>query len=148
MKTINIIKIEYVIFAGSSTSFNGNAVPPATTNLTTQERAYNTAIINASAEALKQNPSYLIMLHGHANATDNTTEEEAILNEISLARAESAKEHLLALYSSINNGIALEDARFSVSGYGSNRNIVMGVNSPYASLNRRVEVILFEIASK
>lgn len=143
MQSIYIVSIEYIIFAGDSQEINGDAMPPAVTNLTTQEKNYNTSTVTATAKTLADNDNYLIMLHGHANPTQFTDGETLELEALSTNRARAVETQLKADFQSYK-GYSIDNSRVSTSGYGGDKNI-MPNNSPYTPLNRRVEMILLRI---
>ena len=96
MQYINIVDIEYIIFSGDSITYNGPAVSPAITNLTTQERTSNNNIVINVENALFDNDgsgatnTFFLILHGHANPQNpNDSVEAAELARISQARADS-----------------------------------------------------------
>jgi len=152
LQSIKIIGIEYVIFAGDSSVVNGPHGPSAQTDLTDQEKAYNLSIINEMANQLKNNPSYIIMLHGHANPVNFTEGEQSDLTTLSNNRATDVRRVLMADYNILdgNQPAAYENPnlkdRVSCSGYGGER-VLFGNNTSYTALNRRVEMILFEIVT-
>ncbi|GBU29488.1 hypothetical protein R84B8_03055 [Treponema sp. R8-4-B8] len=156
LQSIRIIGIEYVIFAGDSSVVNGPHGPNANTNLTDQEKAFNSSTIKEMAQQLEDHPSYLIMLHGHANPTLFTEGETVELSQLSNDRANDVRRVLMAEYNGINgenpinytnpsDNPDLKD-RVSCSGYGGEK-VLFGNNTAYTALNRRVEMILFEIVT-
>jgi hypothetical protein len=152
LQSIRIIGIEYVIFAGDSFTVNGPPVAPATTQLTAQEKAYNTSTIGYMAQLLKENPTYIIMLHGHANPTTFTKREKSELTTLSNNRANGVRQILMSEYNKLDGNRPanyenpnLKD-RVSCSGYGGEKTL-FGNNNTYTALNRRVEMILFEIVT-
>jgi len=149
LQSIRIIGIEYVIFAGNSSVVNGLHGENASTNLTPQETAYNTSSIKEMAQLLMDNPTYLLMLHGHANPTEFTDGETLVLKTLSLDRANDVRRVLLEEYNKLtvnpDNNVKFED-RVSCSGYGGEKTL-FGDNTQYTPLNRRVEMILFEIVT-
>jgi hypothetical protein len=152
LQSIRIIGIEYVIFAGDSPVVNGPPVAPATTQLTAQERAYNTSTIENMAKLLIDEPDYIIMLHGHANPTSFTDGEKNDLIKLSNNRATDVRRVLMSEYNKLdsNKPAAYENPnlkdRVSCSGYGGEKTL-FGNNTTYTALNRRVEMILFEIVT-
>jgi hypothetical protein len=144
LQTIEIIDIEYIIFAGSADKYNGPHGAGASTDLTAQEKKSNDASVSDIAKALKDNPDYLIMLHGHANPTTFTEGEIGDLMTLSLNRAKSVEAELRTQFKKINTGVDIDNSRVSVSGYGGGKNL-FGSNSTYAGLNRRVEMILIRV---
>jgi len=152
LQSIKIISIEYVLFAGDSSTVNGPHGQSAQTDLTDQEKAYNLSVINGMAQLLKDEPNYIIMLHGHANPVTFTDGERSDLTILSNSRAADVRRVLMADYNIIDGNQPadyenpnLKD-RVSCSGYGGER-VLFGNNSPYTALNRRVEMILFEIVT-
>ena len=147
LQSIRIINIEYIIFSGNSEVYNGPPGPGAATNLTAQERASNDRIIASMAAMLDNNPSFLVILHGHANPVSFTPEELAELDQISRNRANAVKDALEKKFLDISGGVPIDsERRVSAVGYGGGNNISLPEGT-YAGLNRRVEVILFEIQS-
>jgi len=142
LQTLKIIDIEYIIFAGNADQYNG---PPGTggnTPLTDQEKSSNNVSVSGIAKALKDNPEYLIMLHGHANPTTlNDPDEIGDLMKLSEDRAKAVEVELRKQYKAINDGVDIDDSRVTVSGYGGEKNL-FGQNTAYTALNRRVEMIL------
>jgi hypothetical protein len=141
LQTLKIIDIEYIIFAGNADKYNG---PPGTggnTPLTSQEMSSNAASVSAMAKALKDNPEYLIMLHGHANPTEFSDAETEVLKKLSEDRAKAVEDELRKQYKALNGGVDIDDTRVSVSGYGGEK-VLFSQNSAYTPLNRRVEMIL------
>ncbi|MCL2720351.1 MAG: hypothetical protein FWD47_03315 [Treponema sp.] len=145
MQNINIINIDYILFAGDSDELNGPPIPPAVTPLTNQEKIYNLSAIDAAAKTLAENPNYLVMLHGHANPSNFSEGELSEIIVLSINRANSVEEQLKTDFLKYSS-TTLESNRLSSNGYGGGKNL-MGANSPYAALNRRVEIILIEISS-
>jgi len=162
MQYIDIIGIDFVIFAGNGISYNSDAHNANTlpgcnhlasngTNLTDEEKAYNDAVIKDMVIDLKlhdglhpapDNEKYFVILHGHANPVTYTAAETAELAAISSARADAVAAELNAKYGgNLGDG---GEKRMTTRGYGGGRNI-SGSGSAYASLNRRVEVILFTV---
>ena len=150
LQCIEIIGIEYIIFAGDSRTFNGPPVPPAVTPLSTEEIAYNISIVEGVAKMLKENKDYLVLLHGHANPTDFTQGELQELTQLSKDRADAVEVELKAEFIAQGGDLIQPDPdldwddRVSAKGYGGEKTL-FGNNSPYTQLNRRVEVILFRI---
>jgi len=141
LQTLKIIDIEYIIFAGNAESYNGSPGTGGSTPLTAQEKASNDTSVAAIAQALKDHPDYLIMLHGHANPTAFTDAETGDLKAISENRAKAVEAKLRDQYKALNGGVGIDDSRVSVSGYGGEK-VLFGNNSVYTPLNRRVEMIL------
>jgi hypothetical protein len=140
LQSISIIDIEYIIFSGDATDYNGKSPTPGGTSLTTQEKTTNDDIVNVMAEALKST-DYMLILHGHANPVTGTAEEAVQLTQMSLDRANAVKTKVESVYS---GGESLTN-RITTKGYGGNRNVSVSGSSAYSSLNRRVEAILFTI---
>jgi hypothetical protein len=142
LQSISIIDIEYIIFSGDATAYNVNSPTPGGTSLTTQEKATNDDIVNVMAQMLR-NQNYMLILHGHANPVTGTAAEAVQLTQISLDRANAVRDRLKSLYT---DGVSLDD-RITTKGYGGERNVTMTGSSATSSLNRRVEAILFMIAT-
>jgi len=142
LQTLNIVDIEYIIFAGSANQYNGPPGAGANTSLTAQEKTSNDVSVSGIAKALKNNPNYLIMLHGHANPTTlNDPDEIGDLMKLSEDRAKAVEAELRKQYKAISGGVDIDDSRVTVSGYGGEKNL-FGQNTAYTALNRRVEMIL------
>ena len=148
LQSIKIIGIEYVIFAGDSSVVNGPHGSSANTSLTDQEIAYNTSTIKEMAKLLRDNPNYIAMLHGHANPTQFTDGETLELETLSTNRANDVKRVLMDEYNKlpVNLDNPPFNDRVSTSGYGGEK-VLFGNNTSYTALNRRVEMILFEIVT-
>ncbi|MDR2701965.1 MAG: OmpA family protein [Spirochaetaceae bacterium] len=144
LQTIQIIDIEYIIFAGNADKYNGPHGSGASTDLTAQEKSSNDASVSAMAQALKDHPDYLIMLHGHANPSTFTDGETLELKKLSEDRAKAVEAELKTKFKALNGGTDIDNSRMSVSGYGGEKNL-FGSNSTYAGLNRRVEMILVKV---
>jgi len=156
LQYIDIVGIEFIIFAGSGIGFNGGpgTFPPSKptnvgTNLTPEEMNANDKIIFELAQELKahnkEGDRYFIILHGHANPITFTPEEIEELKDISKLRANAVADELNRVYKGDlgENG----ENRMTTRGYGGGRNIA-GNSSSYAGLNRRVEAILFTITTE
>jgi len=148
LQSIKIIGIEYVLFAGDSSVVNGSHGSGAQTDLTDQEKAYNLSTIQEMAQLLRDNPTYIAMLHGHANPVTFTEGETSDLKKLSNDRANDVKRVLLDDYNKlpVNPDNPAFDDRVSTSGYGGEK-VLFGNNTTYTNLNRRVEMILFEIVT-
>ena len=176
IQNLKIIAIEYIIFSGDQHLYNQDAAQGASSNLNAQERSTNDKTINAMAQSLKANPSYLIMLHGHANPANFDKEELKECEDISKSRACEVAKVLWHRFKDIGgnpdappewggpkDGVKTDynietwcnDVWFSATwdgrmskpkGYShDNTHTLYPPNSTYAGLNRRVEMILFEI---
>ena len=99
LQNIEIINIEYVLFAGESRSHNGGPEQGAAADLSTAERKSNNSNIVAMAEELRDHDNYQIILHGHANPVFGTEQEISELQELSTIRAVAVKDVLVDLYS-------------------------------------------------
>ena len=145
LQNISIIDIEYIIFAGESSEFNGPPGIGGATMLTPQEKDSNTANVKVIAKALI-NPNYMLILHGNANPVTGNDIEKNELIRISNERAVSVAEALDVEYRKLPGGAAgvYPSERVTTSGYGGERNLAGG-STPYAGLNRRVEIILFRV---
>jgi len=148
LQSIKIIGIEYVIFAGDSSTVNGPHGPSAQTDLTEQEKAFNLSTIQEMAQLLRDHPTYIAMLHGHANPVSFTDGEKSDLTKLSNDRANDVRRILLDDYNKLpkNPDNPPFDERVSTSGYGGEK-VLFGNNTSYTALNRRVEMILFEIVT-
>jgi outer membrane protein OmpA-like peptidoglycan-associated protein len=107
------------------------------------------------ASALAEHDEYMIILHGHANPTKTKGQagyEEEIqeLKDLSEARARTVGAELNKSFKKTmgtdiyvyNDGNSYP--RVTVTGYGGEKTLAM-TSSSYASLNRRVEMILLTI---
>ena len=148
LQTITIVDIEYIIFAGNADQYNGLPGAGGNTPLTAQEKSSNDASVSAMAKALKENPDYLIMLHGHANPTTlNDPDEIGDLMKLSKDRADSVEAELRKQFKKLNNDVDIDDTRVYACGYGGAK-VLFGNNSTYTPLNRRVEMILIWVGVK
>jgi len=147
LQTLSVIDIEYIIFSGDASAYNGDAPTKSGTSLTAQEKTTNNNTISAMAKAYKDNPDYLMILHGHANPTNpNDPTEVATLKTLSEARAKAVEAILKTNVINIGGNTSDWDKRLSTQGYGGENNLVGSVNnSTYAGLNRRVEMILVRV---
>jgi hypothetical protein len=143
LQTIEIIDIEYIIFSGDASAYNGNS-PTGGTSLTTQEKNTNETIIAAMAKTLVDHPDYLMILHGHANPTTADPSEIDVLKKLSLDRANAVDAVLKTKFSNLGGNTSGWDTRVSANGYGGEKNLSV-TNSTYAGLNRRVEMILVRV---
>ena len=153
LQKINILSIEYILFSGDSSTFNGPAVGGAATSITSQEMVFNATTISAMAKLVVNNyDKYRVILHGHANPLNFTDGETVELMELSKGRATAVYDQLMSsiqkYYTDVHGAGPFNkdtwDDLITVTWYGGEKNL-MGSNSPHASLNRRVELILFEI---
>ena len=143
LQYISVVDIEFIIFAGESTVYNGAHGVGGITDLTQQEKDSNVGIVSEMAQELKDHNDYLLILHGHANPALGTPEEIADLTRISLARANAVAEELKDVYGRPGADVDLAK-RMTTRGYGGGRNMT-GSSSTYAGLNRRVEAILITV---
>ena len=169
MQYIDIIGIEFVLFSGDATEYNGLHGAHGSTDLTPQEQRTNNEIVLDMVKELNDHPEYFLILHGHANPVLNTRSETDELIQISTARAASVRDAVAAVYTNGDGELPgiydppstlppshnipvmpsphpLEK-RMTTKGYGGERNMA-GPSSSYAALNRRVEAILFTIRSE
>ena len=138
LQSIKIIDIEYVIFAGDSSKYNG---PPGTsggTVLTPQLMSTNDSIVSSTVKILSANPDSLVLLHGHANPVTGTQAEADELAILSLDRANA----VAAKITEISPATLDLTGRMDTKGYAGGGTVASASN---ADLNRRVEVIIFEI---
>jgi hypothetical protein len=140
MQSIRIVDIEFILFSGDQSVYNGNTATAGGTSLTSAEKNTNDITIKNMVQALIDNPKYMLILHGHANPTTATQSEIKELMDLSIARADNVCVELNKAY---GGDLKAED-RVSTSGYGGEKNLSVS-SSTYAGLNRRVEMILFEI---
>ncbi|MCL2381177.1 MAG: hypothetical protein FWC64_06225 [Treponema sp.] len=179
---IRIRSIQIVIFAGNQTRYNhlnpnnnyGEEIisPYQGSWLTVADQNFNNAGLFAVARLLYDNPSYMVLLQGHANPTGLPNEDEE-LDRISLARAQSAAFYLARAYAIVQNdldpnwhdpdypGIPSPDPilplipgaqsalnpRMTVEGYGGNFAFVQpgGAQGDYPYFNRRVNITIYTI---
>ncbi len=92
-------------------------------------------VLNQFATTLNSNPSTLITIVGH---TDNTG-SDAINNPLSLDRAHSARDYLIA------RGVAV--SRFTTEGMGSRQPVADNGTDRGRAQNRRVEIYVAEPAT-
>jgi hypothetical protein len=144
LQTIEIIDIEYIIFSGDASAYNGNSPSTGGTSLTTQEKTTNNTTLAAMAKALVDHPDYLMILHGHANPTTTDSNEINVLKKLSLDRANAVNAELKIKFSELGGNTSGWDTRVSANGYGGEKNLSV-TNSTYAGLNRRVEMILVRV---
>ncbi|MCL2209855.1 MAG: hypothetical protein FWC19_07305 [Treponema sp.] len=153
LQYINILDIQFIIFAGESIEFNGppgREGAPSTTALTNQEKKTNESVISYFAEELSRNDrNCFAIFHGHANLLTGTAEEALELEFISTSRAEDVVRELKEVYEEEGYGDAKTDLenRVTAKGYGGEMSISSSTSS-YAGLNRRVEAILFMIETE
>jgi len=109
---IEIIAIDFIIFAGNADGFNAGPFGGAITSLTPAEISRNNEIVHEFAMELvtqwdkvqafyppppgqtsADNPEipYFLLLHGHANPVDNTPGEGLELRNLSMHRANAAQ---------------------------------------------------------
>ena len=142
LQELNIIVIEYILFSGDQHLYNSDAKPPSVSSITEINKINNDLFVHSIANELKDNPEFLIILHGHANPSSFTEGEIEELMWLSRKRAEEVNNELKTIYNSFPDPKPPLDERVSVRGYGGERTQSSGTN---ASLNRRVEMILIEI---
>lgn len=167
MQSIQIVDIEYIMFAGESVIYNGPPGNGGSTSLSNTEKNFNNSNIDLMAKILNNDPSCSIILHGHANPLSANPSNEDIeeLKRISITRANSVAFNLNEVYKKYSGGkeiitdfeYELDDTgngtnviksitsdRVSATGYGGEKNLINSGSTPYAGLNRRVEMILFK----
>ncbi|MCL2374814.1 MAG: hypothetical protein FWC65_06195 [Treponema sp.] len=180
---IRIRSIQIAIFAGNQIHYNrlspldnyGNPIsnPSVGSWLTVADQNFNNAGLFAVAQLLYDNPTFRVLLQGHANPTGLANEDEE-LNRISHARAADTAEFLVRAYAIVCNP-ALEsswhdpnyagipspdpvipymsgartalDPRMTVEGYGGNFAFVQpgGAQGDYPYFNRRVNITIYTI---
>ena len=91
-------------------------------------------VLNRFATTLNSNPSTLITIIGH---TDNTG-SDAVNNPLSLDRAHSARDYLIA------RGVAV--SRFTTEGHGAREPVASNGTAEGRAQNRRVEIYVAEPA--
>lgn len=149
LQNIEIIEIEYIIFAGNQTEYNKREPePPATTWLTDAQFNTNNAYIASMTNTLHLNPDFLVIIHGHANPTllpgqPGFEEDLADCIRIAQARADSVAREF------VRRGIVWDPDnsdlnRIKTNGFGGNRTIS---DPSHPELNRRVEVIIVNITT-
>ena len=138
LQSIKIHAIEYILFSGDQYLYNYPAATGAASNLTEQEKKSNNLTRDAMIQGLINHPTWKLILHGHANPANNTLEEFEDVKILGEKRAEAVLHELPPIFQ--NPDIT------TVASYGGDRTLY-GVNSTYAALNRRVEMILFEVAT-
>jgi len=144
LQFINIQNIEFILFAGDSSEFNGDHGAGGTTDLKPEEKKTNNNIVDAAAAMLKEDQELFIILHGHANPVSGNKDEIESLTEMSLLRADAVADKILDIYGEGEDAL---DSRMTTKGYGGT-NQISGSNTTYAGLNRRVEIILFRVETE
>ena len=139
LQHIDIIDVQFILFSGDQDLYNEDAKPPATTSLNAEQRTTNNLIISNAVTLLRNNPTYVAILHGHANPAGLDPDEAAELMVLSLARAQQVELQLFIRGISRNRMIS--------TGYGGELNI-SGTHHVEASLNRRVELIIANITTE
>jgi hypothetical protein len=158
---IDIIEIEFVIFAGNSGEFNGPPEDGAVTPLNSAEMSTNILIAEDMAQRLFEKHEeykdglmtlpFFMLLHGHANPVDFTQAETEALTILSNRRTKSVQDELEEIFeddwlsSSINTTLEEFSGLISRKGYGGDRTFSESFDNSRAQLNRRVELILFTI---
>ena len=92
-------------------------------------------VLNQFANTLNSNPSTLITIVGHTDSTGS----DAINNPLSVDRANSARDYLMA------RGVGV--ARFSTQGMGSRQPVADNTTDRGRAQNRRVEIYVAEPAT-
>jgi hypothetical protein len=199
---IEILEIDFIIFAGDQDQFNGLPFGTAVSALTNDEISRNNLIVRQFGKAIfdqwalvqstggvvADNPNlpYFLILHGHANPVIGDANELLDLRNLSTHRASSAQNAITGLdfwtlgrfpspvpplldpYPQVwrsnyildnppavfaqapynltpgNSLLASLSDLISIAGYGGGRTL-QSSNPAYASLNRRVEAILFTV---
>jgi len=139
LQRIDIIDVQFILFSGDQEAYNEAAKPSAATSLNDEQKATNNIIVSNAATLLRNNPTYVVILHGHANPAALDPDEAAELMALSLARARAVEEQLSL------RGIARD--RMISTGYGGELNI-SGTHHVEAALNRRVELIIANITTE
>lgn len=93
-------------------------------------------VLNQFAATLNSNPSTLITIVGHTDSTGS----DAINNPLSIDRANSARDYLIA------RGVSV--ARFSTQGMGSRQPVASNSTAAGRAQNRRVEIYVAEPAQR
>jgi hypothetical protein len=179
---IRIRNIQVAIFAGNQTFYNrvqplddyGIPRPPGQGSwLTEADQGFNNAGLFAVAQLLYDNPTFQVLLQGHANPTGLVDEDEE-LNRISYQRAANTAEFLVRAYAIVLNphllrewhdpdypGIPSPDPiipymagarsalgqRMTFEGYGGNFAFVQpgGAQGDYPYFNRRVNITIYTV---
>jgi outer membrane protein OmpA-like peptidoglycan-associated protein len=92
-------------------------------------------VLNQFANTLNSNPSTLITIVGYTDSTGS----DAINNPLSIDRANSARDHLIA------RGVGV--ARFNTQGMGSRQPVASNATADGRAQNRRVEIYVAEPAT-
>ena len=154
LQNIEIIEIEYIIFAGGQTEYNTMSPGPgAATWLTQAQYDTNNAYISNMITTLLANPNYLLVIHGHANPVlppgDPGFEAElADCRRIAQERADNVAAEFARrgiLWIKDTNDPNFENNRIKTNGFGGNRTIA---DPSHPELNRRVEVIIVNISTE
>ena len=162
---IDVVEIEFIVFAGDSGTYNGPPEGLAVTPLTAAEQARNDMLVMHMAQELSDKHDefedtfnvrtipYFLLLHGHANPVLFTEAEKAELTILSNRRTAAVEAELVDVF---NSGTLMPlpvytDATefgklISKEGYGGGMTIGgEAMSNQWAALNRRVELILFTI---
>ena len=143
LQHINIIDIQYILFAGDSKTYDEQTSPtPGGTNLTTEEMTSNHKVFSNMKIDFDSDPEVMLILHGHANPVTGTVQEAIELTEISTARAKSVLDALEDSYLTVPTDF---DKRVTTKGYGGDRNLSTSGSTTSSTINRRVEIILFKL---
>jgi len=153
LQNLEIIEIEYIIFAGGQTEYNVKTPGEgASTSLTQAQFDTNNAYLASMTNTLHLNPEFLVVVHGHANPTlqpgqPGFEEDLAECERIAIARARSVAGELARrgiTWIEDENNPNFSANRIKTNGFAGNRTIA---DPTHPELNRRVEVIIVNITT-
>ncbi|MCL2557237.1 MAG: OmpA family protein [Treponema sp.] len=126
VRTTFIAMLEYILFGPDIHVFNVGVDADA--------RGLNELVINAVAQTLRENPDFIVRVEGHANPVDHDYEEIAVLDALSLRRANEVARLLRAR--------GVHDDQIVISAFGGTR--VLASDHDHWNINRRVELMVIQ----
>ena len=142
IQSLDIIEIQYIIFAGNQTEYNNRQpAPPGTSWLTDAQFNTNRAYIASMVQTLRDNPDFFVVIHGHANPTLQPGQPGY---ELDLADCERIAQERADSVAQEFESWGINASRIKTNGFASNRPIA---DPTHPELNRRVEVIIVNITS-
>jgi outer membrane protein OmpA-like peptidoglycan-associated protein len=127
IRRVIITQVEYIIFAGDSSTYNER--------IDVDARTLNELVINQVAQLLTENRDLRVRIEGHANPVTGTREEERILSELSARRANEV--------AGILREMDVRDEQIIVVALGAARAIE--TDRDHWNVNRRVELIVIHV---